>query len=55
MIYVDVKTHYDRLIAEGNDPVHDNEILKQYMDKWDGPQFVEDMQLPAMKRFWKSV
>lgn len=44
-IYTDVKTHYDKLIEEGNNPVHDNEILKQYMDKWDGPQFIEDMQL----------
>ena len=44
-IYTDVKNHYDRLIMDGNDPVHDNEILKQHMDKWDGPQFIDDMQL----------
>lgn len=44
-LYTDVKAHYDKLIEEGNDPVHDKEILKQYMDKWDGPQFIEDMQL----------
>ncbi|MCH5191904.1 MAG: class I SAM-dependent methyltransferase [Oscillospiraceae bacterium] len=44
-IYTDVKTHYDKLIAEGNDPIHDSESLKLYMDKWDGPQFIEDMQL----------
>ena len=43
--FTDVKSHYDKLIEEGNDPVHDNEILKNYMDKWDGPQFIEDMQL----------
>ena len=44
-IYTDVKTHYDELIEEGNDPIHDSESLKIYMDKWDGPQFIEDMQL----------
>ena len=44
-IYTDVKTHYDKLIEEGNDPIHDSESLKLYMDKWDGTQFIEDMQL----------
>lgn len=43
--YTDVKTYYDKMIEEGNDPVHDNEILRRYMDKWDGPQFINDMQL----------
>lgn len=44
-IYTDVKSHYDKLIGEGNDPVHDSEPLKNYMDKWDGQQFIEDMKL----------
>ena len=48
-IYTDVKTHYDKLIEEGNDPVHDNEILKRYMDKWDGPQFIENMRLSGIE------
>lgn len=48
--YTDVKSHYDKLIEEGNDPVHDSEPLKLYMDKWDGPQFVEDMQLSGNER-----
>lgn len=43
--YTDVKTHYDKLIDEGNDPVHDIEPLKQYMDQWDGKLFIENMQL----------
>lgn len=34
--YSDVSTHYDKLIDEGNDPVHDSEPLKQYMDNWEG-------------------
>ena len=44
-MYTDVKTHYDKLIDEGNDPVHDSEPLKKYMDKWDGQLFIDDMQL----------
>lgn len=44
-IYTDVKTHYDKLIEEGNDPIYDSDHLKKYMDKWDGLQFIEDMQL----------
>ena len=44
-IFTDVKTHYDKLIDEGNDPVHDSEPLKKYMDKWDGQLFIDDMQL----------
>lgn len=34
--------HYDCLIDEGNDPVHDPAPLKDYMDKWDGDRFIED-------------
>lgn len=43
--YTDVTSHYDKLIDEGNDPVHDSEPLKRYMDKWDGQQFIDDLQL----------
>ena len=27
--------HYDLLIDENNDPVHDPKPLRDYMDKWD--------------------
>ncbi len=37
--------HYDLLIEENNDPVHDPEPLKKYMDKWDGQDFINCMQL----------
>ena len=40
-----VAKHYDILINEGNDPVHDPEPLKAYMDKWDGQGFIDKMQL----------
>ena len=36
---VDTCTHYELLIDEGDDPVHDNARLKQYMNNWDGPLF----------------
>ncbi len=36
---VDVKTHYDLLIEENNDPVYDSVELKNYMNKFDGDCF----------------
>lgn len=33
---MNVMKHYDKLIDENNDPVHDPESLKEYMNKWDG-------------------
>ena len=44
-----VAKHYDILINEGNDPVHDTEPLKAYMDKWDGQAFIDKMQLSKDK------
>lgn len=44
-----VASHYDILITEGNDPVHDPEPLKAYMDKWDGAAFIEKMKLDKTK------
>lgn len=41
--------HYDLLIDEENDPVHDPEPLQDYMNKWDGPEFIEQMQLNSSK------
>ena len=37
--------HYDTLVYKNNDPVHDPAPLKEYMDKWDGNRFIEDLQL----------
>lgn len=45
----DVIEHYDKLIDENNDPVHDTEPLRDYMDKWDGEKFIESMQLDKSK------
>lgn len=44
-----IAKHYDILISEGNDPVHDPEPLKAYMDKWDGQVFIDKMQLSKDK------
>ena len=41
--------HYDALIDEGNDPIHDPQPLQEYMDKWDGAAFIEQMQLNNKK------
>ena len=45
----DVIYHYDKLIEEDNDPVHDPEPLKVYMDKWDGEGFIDSMGLDKSK------
>ena len=41
----DVVRHYDLLIGENNDPVHDPKPLQNYMDKWDGQVFIDKMEL----------
>lgn len=41
--------HYDNLIDENNDPVRDPEILKLHMDKWDGQQFIDSLELSKDK------
>ena len=46
---VDVITHYDLLVDEGNDPVYDDEELKVYMDKYDGQIFIDKMCLDYNK------
>ena len=44
-----VSKHYDMLIDENNDPVRDPEPLREYMDKWDGQQFIDSLQLTKRK------
>ena len=44
---MDVRTHYDLLIDEGNDPFHDPPALREYMDLWDGPAFLAALELSA--------
>ena len=44
-----VSKHYDLLIKENNDPVRDPEPLLEYMDKWDGRQFIDSLQLTKEK------
>lgn len=41
--------HYDKLIEENNDPVRDSDILKEYMNKWDGKQFIDALELSNNK------
>lgn len=41
--------HYDALVDENNDPFHDPEPLKAYMDKWDGEAFIEALRLAPDK------
>lgn len=45
----DIVRHYDLLIDENNDPVHDPKPLRDYMDKWDGQAFIDSMELDKNK------
>jgi ubiquinone/menaquinone biosynthesis C-methylase UbiE len=42
---ISTKEHYDNLIDENNDPVHDPEPLQEYMNKWDGSKFLSELRL----------
>lgn len=46
---MDTKTHYDLLIEENNDPFHDPPVLQKYMESWDGPTFLDMMELDESK------
>ena len=42
---MDVRTHYNLLIDEENDPFRDPHPLRTYMDNWDGPAFLAALVL----------
>lgn len=46
---MDVKTHYDLLIAENNDPFRDPPALRKHMESWDGQAFLDLMELDLSK------
>lgn len=46
---MDVITHYDRLIEENNDSFRDPQPLREYMDKWDGEEFIRSLNLSKSK------
>lgn len=46
---MNIATHYDKLIDDNNDPFHDSQSLREYMDKWDGQLFIDSMHLSPTK------
>ncbi len=44
-----IASHYDTLIDENNGPDYDHDPMKEYMDKWDGEDFINKMELNAEK------
>lgn len=46
---MNVIKHYDLLIDEGNDAFRDPPALQEYMNKWDGRNFIESMALDKKK------
>jgi len=45
----EVQIHYDLLVEEDNDPVRDPKPMQEYMDKWDGPEFINKLYLDKKK------
>ena len=46
---MDIKTHYDLLIEENNDPFRDPPVLQKYIESWDGHVFLDLMELDESK------
>ena len=46
---MDIKTHYDLLIEENNDPFRDPPALRKYMESWDGQVFLDLLELNLSK------
>lgn len=46
---MNVVKHYDLLIDEGDDPFRDPPVLQEYMNKWDGQDFINSMALDMKK------
>lgn len=44
-LYCSVARHYDLLIDENQDPVHDPQPLRNYMDRWDGQKMIDQLEL----------
>jgi ubiquinone/menaquinone biosynthesis C-methylase UbiE len=48
---MDIRSHYDLLIEENNDPFRDPPALRKYMESWDGQVFLDLMELDESKTF----
>ena len=46
---MNIKTHYDLLIEENNDPFRDPPSLRQHMESWDGQVFLDLLELAPSK------
>ncbi|MBQ8814354.1 MAG: GNAT family N-acetyltransferase [Lachnospiraceae bacterium] len=44
-----VISHYDKMVDEDNDPFRDPPILQEYMNKWDGQEFIDLLGLSTEK------
>ena len=47
---MNVIDHYDLLIGEDNDPFRDPPRLQEYMSRWDGERFIEELELTKNKK-----
>jgi ubiquinone/menaquinone biosynthesis C-methylase UbiE len=44
-MFVSTSEHYDLLIQENHDPVFDSSRLVAHMNKWDGPDFINSLEI----------
>lgn len=47
---ISTKNHYEKIISDGNDPFHDNDVLQKYMNRWTGEHFFELLDINKSKR-----
>lgn len=50
---ITTKAHYDILIDQDNDPVHDPVPLQLYMNKWDGETFLKELNINSESRVFE--
>lgn len=48
---MNVVKHYDLLIDEGNDAFRDPPVLQEYMNKWDGQDFISELIIQKCTEF----
>ena len=46
---MDIRSHYDLLVEENNDPFRDPPALRKHMESWDGQLFLDLMELDRSK------
>ena len=49
-IFEKIAFHYDELVREGHDPFQDPPEVQEYMDEWDGEEFLNLLALTGKEK-----